>query len=239
MSVSDCLICPSPRVSWWHDAATIYSLTSLLLDTFFHLLVMSYQMQAQRDQNSKAAPPTGSTTSSTHRVRAILEDGRDASQLSPKSRQYLLNWEKRHRAKTVSDLSQVPTEDIRSTASQMEPELVSRKEQQLLDEIEANPEMQASFLLFKQTSGQNGKVQPEHAAASSHRQVGQAHDRGQALRAQQLKDANDHDIRQMEEALEQRVQHFKQALAWDIEVHRLNAKIQSRRLEAVAARESQ
>ncbi|KAL2670188.1 hypothetical protein Neosp_014655 [[Neocosmospora] mangrovei] len=217
---------------------------------------MSYQMQAQRDQNFKAAPPTGSTTSSTHRVRAILEDGRDASQLSPKSRQYLLNWEKRHRAKTVSDLSQVPTEDIRSTASQMEPELVSRKEQQLLDEIEANPEMQASFLLFKQTSGQNGKrkrtrnwveadiltilaVQADHAAASSHRQVGQEHGRGQTLRAQQLKDANDHDIRRMEEALEQRAQHFKQALAWDIEVHRLNAKIQSRRLEAVAARESQ
>ncbi|KAI8710975.1 hypothetical protein NCS52_01510900 [Fusarium sp. LHS14.1] len=217
---------------------------------------MSYQMQAQRDQNLKAAPPTGSTTSSTHRVRAILEDGRDASQLSPKSRQYLLNWEKRHRAKTVSDLSQVPTEDIRSTASQMEPELVSRKEQQLLDEIESNPEMQASFLLFKQTSGQNGKrkrtrnwveadiltirsVQPDHAAASSHWQVGQVHDRGQALRAQKLKDANDHDIRQMEETLEQRAQHFKQALAWDIEVHRLNAKIQSRRLEAVAARESQ
>lgn len=217
---------------------------------------MSYQMQAQRDQASKAVPPTGSITSSTHRVQAILADGRDASQLSPKSRQYLLNWEKRHRAATVSDLSQVPTEDIRSTASQMEPGLVYRKEKQLLEEIATNPEMQASFLLFKQTSGQDGKrkrprdwvevdvltirtVQSEHAAASSHRQVGQAQDHGQALRAQQLKDANDHDIRKMEEALEQRAQHFKEALAWDIEVHRLNANIQSRRLETVAARESQ
>ncbi|RSL91264.1 hypothetical protein BHE90_016987 [Fusarium euwallaceae] len=215
-------------------------------------------MQARRDQTSKAVPAfvTGSTTSSTLRVRAMLEDNPNISQLSPKTQQYLLDYDKRHCATAVSDLSLVPTEDIRSTASQMEPELVSRKEQQLLEEIKANPEMQASFLLFKQTSGQNGKrkrtrdwveddkltirtVQPQHAAASSHRQVAQAHDRGQALRAQQLKDANDHDTRQMEEALEQRAHHFKEALAWDIEVDRLNAKIQSRRLEAVAARESQ
>ncbi|RMJ20217.1 hypothetical protein CDV36_000143 [Fusarium kuroshium] len=202
---------------------------------------MSYQMQARRDQTSKAVPAfvTGSTTSSTLRVRAMLEDNPNISQLSPKTQQYLLDYDKRHCATAVSDLSLVPTEDIRSTASQMEPELVSRKEQQLLEEIKANPEMQASFLLFKQTSGQNGKLQPQHAAASSHRQVAQAHDRGQALRAQQLKDANDHDTRQMEEALEQRAHHFKEALAWDIEVDRLNAKIQSRRLEAVAARESQ
>ncbi|RSL64391.1 hypothetical protein CEP51_013157 [Fusarium floridanum] len=202
---------------------------------------MSYQMQARRDQTSKAVPAfvTGSTTSSTLRVRAMLEDNPNISQLSPKTQQYLLGYDKRHCATAVSDLSLVPTEDIRSTASQMEPELVSRKEQQLLEEIKANPEMQASFLLFKQTSGQNGKLQPQHAAASSHRQVAQAHDRGQALRAQQLKDANDHDTRQMEEALEQRAHHFKEALAWDIEVDRLNAKIQSRRLEAVAARESQ
>ncbi|RSL51361.1 hypothetical protein CEP54_011469 [Fusarium duplospermum] len=212
---------------------------------------MSYQMQAQHDQASKAAPPTGSTTSSTRRVRAMT-DCLDVNQHSLEDKQFLVDWFNRHGGVAVGDLSQVPTEDIRptarhraggedirSTASQMEPELVSRKERQLLAEIKANPEMQASFLLFKQTSGQNGKAQPEHAAASSHRQVGQVHDRGQALRAQQLKDANDQDIRQMEEALEQRAEHFKQALAWDIEVHRLNAKIQSRRLEAVAARESQ
>ncbi|RSL82344.1 hypothetical protein CEP52_016987 [Fusarium oligoseptatum] len=202
---------------------------------------MSYQMQARRDQTSKAMPAfvTGSTTSSTLRVRAMLEDNPNISQLSPKTQQYLLDYDKRHYATAVSDLSLVPTEDIRSTASQMEPELVSRKEQQLLEEIKANPEMQASFLLFKQTSGQNGKLQPQHAAASSHRQVAQAHNRGQALRAQQLKDANDHNTRQIEEALEQRAHHFKEALAWDIKVNRLNAKIQSRRLEAIAARESQ
>ncbi|KAJ4180792.1 hypothetical protein NW767_012527 [Fusarium falciforme] len=207
-------------------------------------------MQAQHDQPFTGVTPTGSTASSTLRVRAIFESGR---QNSPRSKQYLLDWQQRHPPPTVSDLSQVRTEDIRSTASQMEPGLVPRKEQQLLDEIKADPEMQASFLLFKQTRGQTGKrkrtrdleetgiltICAAQPAGSSHQQASRTPDDGQALRAQQLKDANDQDTRQMEVALEQRAEHFKQALAWGIEVHRLNAKIQRRRLEAEVARQGQ
>lgn len=117
--------------------------------------------QQQRRTDSPRSPPYApsmsgmSIASSTRDVQNLLlkYSGWDAADIPINDRQKIMEWDKKHpptgaKRRSVTDLSQVATEDLRSNADDERSDFVIDKANQTQREIGAYPEVRSQFERF-------------------------------------------------------------------------------------------